>query len=75
MAVKQIKAKYKWRKDFSPLVKIDHCVVTAFTTQHIFTIDFFSSLLWFEFQFSNFLSSFKIGVGKLYFMSGGGYNE
>ena len=54
MAVKQIKAKYKWRKDFSPLVKIDHCVVTAFTTQHIFTIDFFSSLLWFEFQFSNF---------------------
>ena len=75
MSVKEIKAEYKWRKDYSPLIIIDHCVVTAFTTQHIFTIDFFSSLLWFEFQFSNFLSSFKIGVGKLYFMSGGGYNE
>ena len=75
MSIKKVKAKYKWRKDFSPLVKIDHCVVKAFTTQHIFTIDFFSSLLWFEFQFSNFLSSFKIGVGKLYFMSGGGCNE
>jgi hypothetical protein len=75
MSVKEVKAKYKWRKDYSPLVKIDHCIVTAFITQHIITINFFYNMLWFEFLFSNHLSTFKIGIGSMYFIVGGGINE
>ena len=74
MTVKEVKARYKWRKDYSPLVIIDHCVVTAFTNQHIFTLNFFSNMLWFEMHFSNHLTSFKIGMGKMYFVIGGGSN-
>ena len=74
MTVKEVKAMYKWRKDYSPLLIIDHCIVTAFTTQHIFTLNFFSNMLWFEIHFSTHLTSFKIGVGKMYFMVGGGAN-
>ena len=74
MTVKEVKARYKWRKDYCPLLIIDHCIVTAVTTQHIFTLNFFSNMLWFEIHFSNHLTSFKIGVGKMYFMVGGGAN-
>jgi hypothetical protein len=31
-------------------------------------------MLWFEIHFSNHLTSFKLGVGKMYFMVGGGAN-
>jgi len=75
MTVKEVKARYKWRKDYSPLLIIDHCIVTAFTTQHIFTLSFLSEFLWFEMHFSNHLTSFKIGMGKMYFVIGGGANE
>ena len=75
MVVKKIEAKYKWIKEYRPFVKIDYCIVTAFTTQHIFTMSFFSDILWFEIHFSNHLTSFKIGIGKMYFIIGGGANE
>ena len=74
MSVKEIKAEYKWRKDYSPLIIIDHCVVTAFVKQHIFTINFLNNMLWFEFHFSYHLTSFKIGVGSVYFIIGAGTN-
>ena len=74
MTVKEVKARYKWRKDYSPLLIIDHCIVTAFTNQHIFTLNFFSNMLWFEIHFSTHLTRFKLGVGKMYFIIGGGAN-
>tara|TARA_R100001082_G_scaffold61541_1_gene34354 strand:- start:1391 stop:1621 length:231 start_codon:yes stop_codon:yes gene_type:complete len=75
MTVKEVKARYKWRHDFSPLLKIDHLVVTAFHNQHIITLSLLSNLLWFEVDFSAQLTTFKIGVGTMYFIFGGGANE
>jgi len=75
MSVKEVKARYKWRKDYSPLLTADHCIVTAFTTQHIFTLSFLLNFLWFEILFSNHLTSFKIGMGTMYLVIGGGVNE
>jgi|TARA_R110000824_G_scaffold118830_2_gene271227 hypothetical protein len=74
MTVKEIKAKYKWKKDYSPILLIDYCIVTAFTNQHIFTLSLFSDALWFEIHFSNYLTSFKIGIVDMYFIIGGGSN-
>ena len=74
MTVKEVKAKYKWRKDYSPILLIGYCIITAFTNQHIFTLSLFSDMLWFEIHFSNHLTSFKIGIGNMYFIIGGGSN-
>ena len=75
MTVKEVKARYKWRYNFSPLLKIDHLIVTAFNNQHIITLNLFSSLLLFEVDFSVQLTTFKIGVGNMYFIFGGGSYE
>ena len=74
MTVKEVIAMYKLRKVYAPLLIIHQCIVTAFTNQHIFTLNFFSNMLWFEIHFSNHLTSFKLGVGKMYFIIGGGAN-
>ena len=39
MAVKKIKARYKWQKSLYPLIKIDHLIVKAFTKQNIIYCD------------------------------------
>ena len=72
MTVKEIKARYKWKKEYPPILLIDYCIITAFTNQHIFTLSLFSDLLWFEIHFSNYLTSFKIGISNMYFIIGGG---
>ena len=75
MTVKQVKVRTKWKHDLSPFFRIDHCIVKAFYNQHIFTLSLLLDLLWFEIQFSNLLTSFKIGIHKMYFIIGGGTHE
>ena len=74
MSIEEVKVRYKWKYDFTPFLKIDHCIIKAFTSQYVFTISLLLNLLWFEIQFSNLLTSFKIGVGNMYFVIGGGSN-
>ena len=75
MSIEEIKVRYKWKYNFTPFLKIDHCIIKAFTNQYVFTLSLLSNLLWFEIQFSNLLTSFKIGIHKMYFIIGGGANE
>ncbi len=75
MAVKKIKARYKWQKSLYPLIKIDHLIVKAFTKQNIITLYLFYDIIWFELNISAELTTFKIGISNLYIQIGGGTNE
>ena len=75
MSIEEVKVRYKWKYDFTPFLKIDHCIIKAFTNQYVFTISLLSDLLWFEIQFANHLTSLKIGIYKMYLVIGGGTHE
>ena len=75
MPVKQLKVKYKWKKSFYPIFKIDHMKVTAFTNQNIITLHLLFNIIYIELNMAIELTTFKIGIGNMYIQIGGGVNE